>query len=787
MSRDNNAASTSNVCHVGLKEWLRQQHFYFEKGKPYGATHVVTTPLGGGGGKLVIADDQHEAFLFQLANDLQNTCYQCSWTIHENATRYSRVYFDVKWAVRDGEPMNPAFLMQFVRALQKQVIAHFPDVVASKRRGIEDERGLCVVLAPPPVSSLVDARAPSEAQWRHNSSFHIVFPYLYADANQMLQLRAAVVGALDRKRHLFLPPGGAYSWDVAVEADVYTTDNAGLCMPGRSTVCDACAVKKTDRHASDTSGVVAGGAYAPLLTLNTHGEPTVEVESLRNDRWAMLRLCTIRMPYQYTNDPAFVPPTNEATTFDDNPIVYSVSDSYIQANLPRSDKNDRAVNPGTSLSLAARESRGYKRSAASLSVNARTGLKRGEAMSKGARQDFSAARMLEEFGAEHYFAEVFQKFLRNCTCSEYKRICVTNVRRCTLKRPRGLKPSEHATIESQMREAQAIQNMAVINDVLPCYYLITVAGDGSRYCLNIDDEHPNAKVYFYANYEGMQQRCTLENPTTTTTTTTTEQQRCTCNAQTTGAQTTALSGAQQRCTCNALSVDRVFCSAFTNPTVKWTDSAQGLWVQETFFGAMRRRYDRAAASYHQRAFQPLSAALRLSVASPLSAASLGTFETEKQPDERPLDKERPAARQFDRPPTAEELARICRGYNRAGVFDPPLNSSGGGGARVPAAEPALALALRAASEQRLRAARLVRNLPKRDELAPELRRRLAPLDDADADSADRADAGDNGSVRSTQPSNASQSHSSTTAARALSPVSYFKRARLSSSLEDDDD
>jgi hypothetical protein len=399
MSRDND-----------VKQWLVRQHFYWEKGKPRGgATHIVTTADGKCAGKLAIVDDQHEAFLRHVASDFAHTCDQCSWTIHENATRYSRVYFKLNFdevVPREGEPMETLFLQYVASVLQTCVIEHFPTVAAAlrKRNNVANERGYCVVLAAPASFARFESNeAQNEAQWRRKISLHIIFPHLYADLNQMLQLRAAAIVMLDGRWDKYAPPSGASSWDVVIDANVYTTNDAGLCMPGRSTVCDACAAK---------SGRVAR-AYVPILALDTYGE-SAQLRHLLDSPFDMLRLCTIRMPYQFTNDLRFRVPNN-LPTYSDAPIIYSVPDSYIQANLPPPGANDRAINPGTSQSLAARESRGHKRKAASLSFDPRTGLKRG-AMSKSARKDMPTGRLLQQFVSRSTtLPRCFRKFLRECS------------------------------------------------------------------------------------------------------------------------------------------------------------------------------------------------------------------------------------------------------------------------------------------------------------------------------------------------------------------------------------
>lgn len=712
--------------------WLKRQHFYWPKGKPHGgATHLVTMADGKQGGVLSIADDQHGAFLLHIANDWAHTCDQCSWSIHENATRYSRVYFKLNFdeavASREGE-MDASFLEKVVRVLQKRVIAHFPEVAKAVRSGAVETRGCCVVLAAPPSF----APEPSEAQLRRKISFHIVFPYLYADLNQLLQLHTATVDALDRQRHEVPPPGGANSWDIVIDANVYTTRDAGLCMPGRSTLCAACANKNNDGLAR---------AYAPMLALDTRGEcDVVMVQSLRSDGLKMLRLCTIRMPYQYTNDPPFHGPK-----FTDTPIIYTIDEAYIRANLPRSE-NDRSTNPGTSQSLAARESRGLKRKAASQSVDPLTGLKRGAKLSKGARQDLSESRVLERFPGDHHLAEVFQSFLRNCgTWPQYRNICVIELRRLKSKGQPGTKPSEPESMEALMLAEQSLQNMTKIDDVVSCNYMIFVQGGGCRYCQNIDGEHQSAKVYFFANYEGIAQRCF-------------------CNEQT--------------------NRSSVFCSAYTSQFVKWTSSAHGYFVRETFFGAAncaaigRSSIGRSSIGRFTIGQQPTA---------PRDAPKMGDLTIDDQrhemvgvsDEQSALDHSATSeAHEWNGPITAEQIDHLLRTGNRPGVYDPPMIKRR---APQPAAEQPLAQAIR---ERQMRererqqcllpAADSVSQLPKRAELPPESLARLAPPDN------------DTGSVRSTEPNNNAfisssppppQSHSSTTVRAPPREVSFFSPTR----------
>jgi hypothetical protein len=605
MSRGARAASSAGGSggDGGLRQWLINQNFYMEKGADAkNATHLLMT-----GGKLCVADDQYDTFLRYYADDLARKSSNLWWSLHENATRYSRVYFDFdigEWAEREGAEMSREHIMKFVRILQKQVLAHFPSV-ATRRRGVDnklDHAGLCIVLAAPTAFMQKFNEKEQTMQWRRKTGLHIIFPYLYADLNQLLQLRTATIDALDRESDKFPAPDKANSWAAVIDEQVYT-NNAGLRMPGsdKFDTCDACR-KKRSAMCSVCNGrerVRIERPYWPIMSLDATGASTIQWQALRDDPLRMLQLCTIRKPYQYVNNPPFVVPPN-AAVYADTPIIYTVDTQYILDNLPDNDMGSGVVgsrggslrnstdddlalprddvsrtrNPGTSWTLAAREGRGSKRSTSSamLSANPITGAKKGTGMSAGARADFAASRELQHFEEGHFFCEQFQAFLRSLDKEwpEYGRICVLNVKRSipnSFRSYHRLKPGEAETPEALRYRKQITDEMTSIDDPRPCIYLIAVKGQGSRYCHNVGREHSTSKIYFYANSEGIMQRCFCK-------------KRNTPAADVASNRSAVADG-------GIPNDDLPFCSAYSSKPIKWTNYPRGYAILQTFFNYRR--------------------------------------------------------------------------------------------------------------------------------------------------------------------------------------------------------
>lgn len=118
-----------------LKRWLDSNGFLQPgsvQGKPF--THACLN-----GGTLLIPDDKHEAFLKLYAEDIEQNA---TWSIHENATRFSRLYFDfdVSEVVHSNRnasttsehgssnnDISPAILTAWATLLQRAAFEFFPD------------------------------------------------------------------------------------------------------------------------------------------------------------------------------------------------------------------------------------------------------------------------------------------------------------------------------------------------------------------------------------------------------------------------------------------------------------------------------------------------------------------------------------------------------------------------------------------------------------------------------------------------------------------------------------
>lgn len=111
-----------------LKRWLESNGFLQPgsvQGKPF--THACLN-----GGTLLIPDDKHEAFLKLYAEDIEQNA---TWSIHENATRFSRLYFDfdVSEVVsgnhqqQNSSDISPEILTGWATVLQRAAFEFFPD------------------------------------------------------------------------------------------------------------------------------------------------------------------------------------------------------------------------------------------------------------------------------------------------------------------------------------------------------------------------------------------------------------------------------------------------------------------------------------------------------------------------------------------------------------------------------------------------------------------------------------------------------------------------------------
>ena len=519
-----------------LRAWLEQNGF-IRYGSSKGCDYTCTFLNGG---TALIPDDKYKTFLDLMADEISNGR---QWSVHENATRYSRLYFDLDIIETEFAPnteLSKSTIHNWCYVIQQAALEFFPQAGILGNDSEKPEKkdhvgGQMIVLSAPPVfatkqiktsgarkqSSLSaktwrDAErvalaqrtqqgsAPSQAQVlaslrqeqqetstpvsgeqaTRKTGLHLVFPRIICDLNEMLQVRAHVVERLRQE----VPAPKGQTWDKIVDEQVYT-GSAGLRMPGTLKV-ETCHVCKGDMKRRQTCDMCNGRPrsfvnrpYKPLMVLSTFGASRKKLlEKLASSNEVTLKFCSIRCVDAYQTRPPFVrPPTARAY---EGPIVQYLIETPLAHNASWTNaKRVRTFARSQSGSDNKNKSSLGKRKLADGDPSSNTRQKSNANLDNEINgSNAHGSKVIQVFTEDHEVAKMLEEFIQRHTYPQWQTVQVSEVRQVLL--PANSRFKTPGTI-----------------------YLINVADSGSRYCLNNGGEHRSRSIYFLAKRSGIEQRC----------------------------------------------------------------------------------------------------------------------------------------------------------------------------------------------------------------------------------------------------------------------------------------
>lgn len=280
-----------------LNKWLHACKFKIFRADPRLPTHLQLD-----GGKFQIPDDLHDKFLELYADELTHHNEETRWwSIHECATRYFALFFDLDLEnkIDERNELSIDIIKKIARIIQAVVSQFFPSTKSEHKKNTH----LIVLAAPPKFTN--DTR---------KSGLHLVFPHVHVDLNQALQIRENVWRELSKQGNVV--PNMTRSWEHVVDEQVYT-GNAGLRMVGshKWKICSTCK-RQRQLQASCGDCMGRGGTnvnrrYMPFIELNYKGKS----RKFQSRQWEwrdVVKMCSIRRPSVIENNMPFVVPKNAA-------------------------------------------------------------------------------------------------------------------------------------------------------------------------------------------------------------------------------------------------------------------------------------------------------------------------------------------------------------------------------------------------------------------------------------------------------------------------------------------
>ena len=226
-------------------------------------THVSLA--GGAAARLSIPPDAHETWLKVYAAELMLNGH--SLYIAERRTPVFRMHFDLDFEQPDPVPLQT--LNALARLCTKVFRGFFGGTHAS------DRRWCCAVLmASPKRKASADPSQPPIVK----SGCHLIWPWLYVNQVNALQLRANVVDMLCRT---WPDRGTAHNatnaWDDVVDRTVLTSNGIRMMGSDKASKCKSCCKSLTARATCamcDGRGIlVENRAYKVAMVLDADGEP----------------------------------------------------------------------------------------------------------------------------------------------------------------------------------------------------------------------------------------------------------------------------------------------------------------------------------------------------------------------------------------------------------------------------------------------------------------------------------------------------------------------------------
>lgn len=508
-----------------LRSWLEQNNFVrygSSKGLDYTCTFL-------NGGTALIPDDKYDTFLQLMATEVED---KRPWSVHENATRFSRLYFDFDILESHFDPNKPISenqIRDWVYTLQCAVYDFFPgatqhpqnknktnqaggraivmtapcafEMVKKKKSGTAASAGgggggggkasansatprdaqrvalaQRVVSGSAPSQSNVLAtvrreREESEASEHvvRKTGIHVVFPNIVCDLNEMLEVRAHVVDKLTDE----YPPPGDKTWADIVDEQVYV-GSAGLRLVGTMKVetCKECRGDARKRKTCDACNgrprTFVERAYKPTFVHSTAGGLSKKTLNKMNNSVQDMMRLCSIRQVRAYKTTPPFVRPSIARPYTGPRVRYTIDDPSPQNASWANAKRERL------LSARPKASKGQSSSA----KDATAPLLKGK-----------GGQILNVFDAEHDIAQMLEQFIRQHTYAQWRDIVVTEVRQV-------------------LKSANAQYSQP------GTYFLINVNDKVSRHCLNLGGEHRSRSIYFVATRNGVYQRCFCQHDTT---------------------------------------------------------------------------------------------------------------------------------------------------------------------------------------------------------------------------------------------------------------------------------
>lgn len=516
----------------GLRAWLEQNGFVrygSSKGCDYTCTFL-------NGGTALIPDDKYDTFLQLMAAELDANR---PWSVHENATRISRLYFDldiVESRFDLHREIDIKKMRDWVYTLQCAVYDFFPGAMHRKCNPdkISQVGGRAIVLMAPCAFETRQKKKTGTAAAGGGGGSG-------GGAGALLRTKSATPREAERVALAQRVGSGSAPNQSAVLAHMrrdreesseptYTVRKTGLHIVFPNIVCDLnemlevrahVVARLTEEHAApgdkSWADIVDEQVYTGSAGLRLAG--TMKVETCKTCRGDARRRKTCdacngrpRTFVERAYTPAFVHTTfggRSSKTMRDMKQSYesmlrqcSIRQVHAHKTCPpfvRPSVAKPYTGPKIQYAIDTPSANNAswtnaKRLRVLPATSATTGARKRKNASgaKGAETPQSIAalrsncasgsKVINVFASDHEVCQMLEQFIRTHTYAQWKQIVVSEVRQVLL--PANARFRTPGTI-----------------------YLINVSESSPRHCLNVGGEHRSRSIYFVAKRSGIEQRC----------------------------------------------------------------------------------------------------------------------------------------------------------------------------------------------------------------------------------------------------------------------------------------
>ena len=363
-----------------------------------------------------------------------------------------------------GAKMPRNYVFKFIYALQKCIYDYYKESVPDR----DDPRYTCILLSTAKDKFGVEVKKYWDAKMgamvrthrimQRKCGLHIIWPWLYATQNDMLDLREGFLRAVghecgDRSQK-------NNSWAQVIDQKIY------LPMPSLRMVncdkveeCPNCKRSSTWRiDCANCHGAppASGRVYRPEFSFNGRGTLTSHAKECLENTEYMLRLCSIRRPGLTAQD--IHDPERAKAVCPGGVPVFKVPDT-----APRYDGVRHAYKKPIN---GEKKDKAKEDAEKSLQIQETKGL-----------SEFNKRRLVRQLEPGSKLLHDIEQFLHSSSMpSHYRQVIVSSV------------------LEFSINDNH--------------YYAVRVTGEGSKFCQNVDREHNSVRVYFhFTRSKGCQQRC----------------------------------------------------------------------------------------------------------------------------------------------------------------------------------------------------------------------------------------------------------------------------------------